>query len=91
MTGLDASFPFTYEDEGLNVIAHHLRQQAEHLSLQRPLAIVLPAIEHLLSTNGGADKPLNQALLPNESSTILPFTNTCPRSRKKGKLQQIET
>lgn len=38
-----------YQDEGLDGIAQHLRRQAENLSLQRPLAGVLPAIEHLKS------------------------------------------
>src|SRR5205085_4346065 len=36
-----------YEEEGLHGIAQRLRQQAEQVSVQRPLAGVLPALAHL--------------------------------------------
>jgi len=36
-----------YQEEGLTGIAGHLRQQAENLSAQRPLAGLLPAVAHL--------------------------------------------
>jgi hypothetical protein len=36
-----------YDQEGLHGIATHLRQQADLLSLQRPLASVLPALTYL--------------------------------------------
>jgi hypothetical protein len=36
-----------YDAEGLHGIAQHIRQQAEALSLQQPVASVLPAVEHL--------------------------------------------
>jgi hypothetical protein len=39
-----------YQDEGLNGIAQHIRQQTESLGTQRPLASVLPAIEHWHTT-----------------------------------------
>jgi hypothetical protein len=41
-----------YQDEGLTGIAQHLRQQAQALSLERPLAGVLPASAHLRSAPG---------------------------------------
>ena len=44
-----------YEAEGLHGIAGHLRQQAEQVSVQRPLAGVLPALAHLQT--GLADTP----------------------------------
>ncbi len=37
----------TFEAEGLSKIAAELRQQAEALDLTRPLASVLPVLEHL--------------------------------------------
>ena len=36
-----------YEKEGLHVIAQDLRERAEKISLEQPLATVLPSIEHL--------------------------------------------
>ena len=36
-----------YDEEGLHGIAGHIRQQAELLSLERPLASVLPSVTHL--------------------------------------------
>ena len=44
-----------YEEEGLHGIAQHLRQQAEQVSVQRPLVGVLPALAHLQT--GLADSP----------------------------------
>jgi hypothetical protein len=38
-----------YESEGLHAVADTLRRQAEDLDPQRPLATVLPAVEHLAS------------------------------------------
>src|SRR5580658_6270227 len=39
-----------YDDEGLKGIAQQMRQQTESLGTQRPLASVLPAIEHWQAT-----------------------------------------
>jgi hypothetical protein len=36
-----------YEKEGLHIIAQELRERAEQISLEQPLATVLPSIEHL--------------------------------------------
>ncbi len=38
-----------FEAEGLTLVASELRQQAVAIDLARPLAIVLPAVEHLAS------------------------------------------
>jgi hypothetical protein len=37
-----------YDAEGLRGIAAHLRQQAEAIDLNRPLAMTLPIVDHLL-------------------------------------------
>ena len=58
-----------YEEEGLTGIAEHLRKQAESLNLQRPLATVLPAVEHLAAT------PLSSPAMP-----LLPFEANDPVS-----------
>jgi hypothetical protein len=39
-----------YDSEGLSGIAGQLRRQAEAIDLQRPLAGILPALEHLQAT-----------------------------------------
>ena len=39
-----------FDDEGLKDVAQHLRQQTQSLGIERPLASVLPAIEHLQAT-----------------------------------------
>lgn len=39
-----------FDDEGLKGVAQHLRQQTQALGVERPLASVLPAIEHLQAT-----------------------------------------
>src|SRR5438132_587991 len=55
-----------YEEEGLLGVAQDLRAQAESMNLQRPLACVLPAAEHLQSrTLGASEVPM---LLPGLAS-----------------------
>jgi hypothetical protein len=41
-----------YERQGLRSVAQDLRQHAEGLSVQRPLATITPAIEHLQTDAG---------------------------------------
>lgn len=36
----------TYEQEGLPIVAQELRQRAEAIDIQKPLACVLPSLEH---------------------------------------------
>src|SRR5262249_28064519 len=55
-----------YEEEGLGGIALHLRQLAEELSEQRPLAGVLPALGHLIGPDAA------DALLPDRPAGELP-------------------
>jgi len=75
-----------YAAEGLHGIAGHLRQQAEAQSSQRPLAGVLPGLEHL-----AGDHHDNQyrPLLPAVSSNGPPDTTQkslpAPRRKKGGK------
>src|SRR3954452_5364595 len=58
-----------YDAEGLHGIANHLRQQVEAISVQRPLAGVLPALEHLVGDSPGYQPtPLLAALSSNGSS-----------------------
>lgn len=42
-----------YDEEGLHVVAKELRHQADVLSIQRPLASVLPSVEHLQADREG--------------------------------------
>ena len=62
-----------YEREGLKSVAQDLRTQAEGISTQRPLATLLPAIEHL-------QNPQDVPLLANEETIARP----APTARKKG-------
>jgi hypothetical protein len=80
-----------YENEGLHGIAQHLRQQAEQVSVQRPLAGVLPAVAHLQlgpADNAGTP-PLPTQDSDNDNGT-LPGLDTVtsrpalPHPRKKG-------
>jgi hypothetical protein len=73
-----------YDQEGLHGIATHLRQQADLLSLQRPLASVLPALEHLASDSPNPQPlPLLASLPSNASSDTSP--KPLPGPHKKGK------
>ena len=74
-----------YQAEGLHGIAEHLRHQAEALSLQRPLAGVLPAVDHLIGKEGGAGAAASLRLLADAPPAILPFTTARPQAKKKGK------
>jgi hypothetical protein len=71
-----------YEEEGLSSVARQLRQQAESVDSQRPLAIVLPAVEHLQSEVQA--RPL---LLPEiaDSTPANPQASASPCPRKKGR------
>lgn len=71
-----------YAGEGLHGIASHLRLRAENLSVERPLAGTLPAVEHLLSAGGNAELPLLDAPTSTDSSN--PKTKTVA-SKKKGR------
>ncbi len=57
-----------FEAEGLTLVASELRQQAVAIDLNRPLAIVLPAIEHLA--------PSDQSVPPLPGPTQTPQGNT---------------
>ena len=79
-----------YDAEGLHSIADHLRRQAEELSVQRPLAGVLPAIAHL-NESSQAGPLLRLIPEPQEdradtdsprSSPSLPLTTKPIRRRK---------
>jgi hypothetical protein len=83
-----------YQDEGLNGIAQHMRQQTESLGTQRPLASVLPAIEHLHATEKclclDEDKPAVAVLpasAPASPVTPLPALPPVPQvaNKKKGR------
>jgi hypothetical protein len=50
-----------YEEEGLQGIAQHLRQQADQLSAQKPLGSVLAAIAHV-QADQSESKPNREAL-----------------------------
>jgi hypothetical protein len=74
-----------YDAEGLRGIAQHLRQRADTLLIERPLANTLPAIEHLLGTNGQADLPLLNAPATNSTPERNPKTMISNRTKKKGR------
>jgi hypothetical protein len=75
-----------YDAEGLHGIAQHLRQQAEQVSVQRPLAGVLPALAHLQT--GLADAPDTPELPAPSNATLpgldAPSPQALPAPRKKG-------
>lgn len=71
-----------YDREGLHDLAEQLRQQAEALSLERPLASVLPALDHWqqfssVTANGSEPAP---ELLPLVKNAGPPESN--PRSSR---------
>jgi len=60
-----------YDAEGLTTLAQELRQQAENLNVQQPLAIILPVVVHLQGNQA------QEALLPLEAaSTSTPNNHT---------------
>jgi hypothetical protein len=72
-----------YEAEGLTGVAEQMRRQAEALSLQRPLAGVLPAMDHL---SGAGEVPatlLLQSQRPEETPDVIALPLTRPLTRKK--------
>ena len=74
-----------YDTEGLHGIAQHLRQQSEALSLQRPLASMLPSVDHLLGIGAGLLVPLLQAPPSHEQNDISPKPSPAAKAKKKGK------
>ena len=70
-----------YEREGLHPVAKELRQQAEALSIQRPLASILPSVEHLQADRQGT------LFLPYDADGIVIQPDDhrpSPRPKKKG-------
>ncbi len=74
-----------YDSEEMHGIAEHLRRQADILSLQRPLAGVLPAVEHLLGEGQRTGNPSSPVIPAQESPTLLPFNSARSKAKKKGK------
>jgi hypothetical protein len=77
-----------YDQEGLHGIATQLRQQADLLSMQRPLASVLPALTHLQTepTPPPASPELlsvGQGSLPGLEGP--PSSQHSPQGKKKGR------
>jgi hypothetical protein len=78
-----------YDAEGLHGIADRLRKQAEELSLDRPLASVLPSLEHWQETPGLPGPSANDGhtpeLLPMSASATDTSTNGSrkPTSHRK--------
>jgi hypothetical protein len=82
-----------YDDEGLKGVAQGLRQQTESLGTQRPLASVLPAIEHWQETQKSLfpdEDKVAVALLPAPAPAHSPVTASLPTvpqvaGKKKGR------
>lgn len=74
-----------YDADGRHGIAEHLRRQADSLSLQQPLAGVLPAVEHLLGTDDARATPLLQSLPAVDPPRVMPLPVPPSKPRKKGK------
>lgn len=75
-----------YDEEGLKGVASELREQANALSVQRPLSSVQPAVEHFHGEP--TPKPALPSLLPTMSNLNADATNgagTHPITKKKGK------
>jgi hypothetical protein len=77
--------PCCYEAEGLHGIAQHLRRQAENLSLHRPLAGVLPSVEHLLGPDARPPPSMSPTRIADQLPAVLPFTSARPKAKKKDK------
>lgn len=76
-----------YEKEGMTTLAEQLRRQTEGLSLQRPLASVLPS---LTSWQGGEVGDMSSSASP--SPAVLPFPaggkragSSAPPNPRKGR------
>jgi hypothetical protein len=75
-----------YDAEGLHEVANHLREQAELLTAQRPLASILPALTHLQADPTAKDNPA-----PTVASGALPAPDapssrpSLPSPKKKGR------
>ena len=73
-----------YDQEGLAAVAKRLRQRADSLDCQQPLALVLPSVDHLL------DRQVERVpvLLPSPTK-VLPKTPrlalASPAAKKKGR------
>ncbi len=82
-----------FEGEGLTLVASELRQQAVAIDLARPLAIVLPAVEHL-ATEAPAVPQLpgpevtpsgNNGHVPALPGPAGPAKTTCRKSSRKSR------
>ena len=51
-----------YQEEGLHGIAQHLRQRAEAISYQKPMASVLPSLDHWAETASIEVQPVQPKL-----------------------------
>lgn len=69
-----------YDQEGLHSVASTLRQQAESLSLDRPLASIQPALGYWRKT--GSTKPLLPTSVKDEPVRLLPLV---AKGRKKAR------
>ena len=74
-----------YEGEGLHAVAQELRRRAEGISLQQPLASVLPCLEHWQVGTPVAPPPAPEdarAALPDGAARCLPSS---PPGKKKAR------
>jgi hypothetical protein len=72
-----------YDDEGLPGIAEHLRRQAGTLALERPLAGVLPALDHLSGQGEVVATPRLRVDHPDHAPEVISLPLTRPLTRKK--------
>ena len=75
-----------YDSEGLSGIAGQLRRQAEAIDLQRPLAGVLPALEHLQATPRDDDPapPRLRLVVPDASGPPTASHSSPGPTKKRG-------
>lgn len=71
-----------YEAEGLGGIAQHLRQRADNLLIERPLASTLPAADHLLGSHEAPGLPLLD-VSPANGASQRPALRLIPNPTKK--------
>jgi hypothetical protein len=62
-----------YDAEGLHAVADNLRQRASNLSLDRPLASVLPALDHLGNREQAAPSLPDPASSNGQTTKLLPL------------------
>lgn len=74
-----------YEKSGLPEVASELRQRADEIDIQKPLASILPSIEHWQAHDNHPVKPTKPALPHRSSKQPQLLSGPSPKTRRKGR------